>query len=233
MVKSIEPVGEEFIAAVRTMAAAAAWLDAAQLGFRERYALELPEAVANAIHGHEELSLATAQLLEAVELITSNAPVAALSPRGFRWRKPLNPDQLLMQARVARSGDRDYFTTLEQNAATPPQGRQGPLTPDEQCGRANNCAARRAYLPSDQLAPACHQHLDANEAKLLLRIYTETIRTQECPGCGALPGQECVTDDVRKLQPVDGEWPTQRQFRGRVVHKARLDAADHEQATSV
>lgn len=242
MPKSTEPVGEEFIAAVHTMARAAAWLEAAQHGFQHRYALELPDAIRRAIRDHEELSLAALQLLEAVEVVTNNTPVAPLSPRGFRWRRRLNPSQLIMQARVARHGDRDYFSTLEQNAATPPPGRRGPITSAEQCGRANsaragdgvrsNCAARRAYLPGDQLAPACHTHLEPHEARLLLRLYTESVRTLVCPGCEAPATEDCVTDDRRRLRPVDGEWPSTRQFRGHVVHKVRLDAAESLDETS-
>lgn len=213
---------DRLVRALDALAAGLAELEDAASAYRAEYRAALPPTTDALPTYREQVVLEREQLAEAARIIRDRLPVAALTPRGLRWRVPQIPDYILLQARIAGPEDRDYFTTLDANSLRHDDDKKAvPIGP--RCGRANNCKSARVYIGSGVTAPSCYRHLDDVEGKAVHKVYDATVRTTVCLGCRAEPGHSCVTNDSRQLVPVNGEWPTLRQFRGISVHTVRLD----------
>lgn len=158
-------------------------------------------------------------------ILTSHAPVSPRTPIGGRWVDPLSPSQLIELAEAASESDEPYLVQLDTNQREDLQRRERlQATADAPCGRNGGCGVRRVYLPGDTPGPACWRHLTADEGSSVENLYDMAVAKYTCAGCGAAPEEACELEVTSRLNMVDGKWPLTRSFRGRKVHKNRLDA---------
>lgn len=157
-------------------------------------------------------------------ILTDNAPVAPRTAIGGRWVEPLTPSELIELAAAASELDAPYLVQLDTNQREDIQRRERlQETAEARCGRNGGCSIRPVYMPGDSPGPACWRHLTTGEGSAVEDVYDLAVAQHSCAGCGATPGAACELDEPSRLNMVDGKWPLTRAFRGRKVHKNRLD----------
>ncbi len=218
--RGADPI-DELIQAMHTLARAADKVRAAVRVVEKEYDLDVASSALDAAHyGSDSTDLFGNALREAVALIDADAPVSPTGVKGYRWEPPLTLEKLFLYTDAADAADPGYREAARRNAVFAAERQQKIDTARSQTCTA--CGRRPVYLPIDEAATECYNHLVGDELERVERIWDGAINTIACPGCNASAGAMC-TEDEDRLVLVNGRWPRIRKFHGRSVHKERLD----------
>lgn len=159
-------------------------------------------------------------LRKATSDIDTDRPISPTTSKGYRWQPPLTLHYLFSYFENADDQDPGYRAAANQNGNFETERqRKIDLAAVQTC---TACGRRPVYLPVDNAATHCYGHLFGDELDRTNHIWDTAINAYACPGCTASLGKMC-SQEARDLKMVDGRWPRIRTFKGRAVHKERLD----------
>lgn len=211
---------DELTQAMRTLAQAADKVRHAAHSVEKEYHLDITRPALDAAYGgRASADLLGNALREAVALIDTDTPISPTGVKGYRWEPPLTLEKLFLYVDVAGVDDPGYREAAQRNSAfTTDRQQKIDMARSQTC---TACGRRPVYLPIDDVASECYAHLAGDELVRVERVWDNAINML-CPGCDVPAGAMCTEDEGHWLL-VEGRWPRIRKFRGRSVHKERLD----------